>query len=113
MKIPIVGHESRPVIQIDFSFYGPNVSAQTGVNIVMNTSKKPVSILNNNANSKFVTLANTDRDIATIIKLTDKISFMLFDLEYIFAPTKDPIESPRYTKVPSNPNPISVIFSFD
>jgi hypothetical protein len=52
INTPKVGHARRPVIQIDFSFDGPNVSAHTGVKIVIKTSKNPERNLIKSANSK-------------------------------------------------------------
>ena len=47
-----MGHVYKTVIQTDFSLWDPNVSAQTGVNIVIKTSKNPASTLIDNASSK-------------------------------------------------------------
>lgn len=78
INIPNVGQESNPVIQIDFSFWGPKVSAHTGVKIVMKTSKNPERSLISNATSKFDTLAKMVKVIAVKTKHTVKIYLILY-----------------------------------
>jgi len=80
MKIPKVGQVSNPVIQIDFSFYGPKVSAHTGVKIVMKTSKNPESSLIRRAISKF----DTDAKIVKVIAVRTKHIVKIYLIFFVF-----------------------------
>lgn len=76
MNIPKVGHVCKTVIQTDFSLWDPKVSAQTGVKIVINTSKNPASNLIDKPSSKFLVYANIISVIAEKTRLIDRIDLI-------------------------------------
>lgn len=77
--------------------------------MVTKTSKNPANNLIDNPSSKLLVYAKIISVIAEKIRLIDRIDFIEDVYVKTLAPISEPIDRPKYTNVPSIPNPKSEI----